>query len=69
MKVEVWKNYAFFDKNLAINAKDLTSKEMDEVLVKVVKGLEGSNSAFIQKWKKSEKSSNSSHATTSWSVN
>ena len=42
MKMEVWKNFSFFDKSLTINVKDLflTSKEIaDEVLVKVVKGL------------------------------
>ena len=49
-KLEVWKSYMFFDKFYAIDPKDIfsSSKQIsDNIVIKVIKGIQGSNSTFI----------------------
>jgi hypothetical protein len=45
IKLEVWKTYLFFDKTCMVDSRDvlLNSKKLaDEILIKVIKGVEGS---------------------------
>ena len=71
VKMEVWKSYLFCDKRLSVDPKDLflNAKELvDEILVKVIKGVQGSTFLLIQRPRRSGKSSGNSAAMTKSSL-
>lgn len=55
IKVEVWKSNLFFDKNYVVDPKDLfhnSKKFADEILIKLIKGVEGSKCVSMQSFRR-----------------
>ena len=63
IKVEVWKSNLFFDKKHAVDPKDLfhnSKKLADEILIKLIKGVEGSKYVSMQSFRRLRRLSDNS---------